>query len=162
MKSRVVTFHYVLTNDRGETLDSSQGSDPLSYVEGQEQIIPGLENELKALKAGDKKKITVAPEKAYGTYDAQLIAKISKGEFPKDEAVSVGDQFRLTLPGKDTRIYTVTEVGDKVVQLDGNHPLAGQTLHFDVHVTEAREATEADLEDQCCDHDHEHDHGHTH
>ena len=164
MKNRVVSFHYVLHNDSGEMLDSSEGSDPLSYVEGQQQIIPGLEEALKPLNLGDKKKVTVTPDKAYGVYDKSLIAKIDKKEFPTDEELAVGDQFRLSLPGKQPRIYTVTEIGGDTVQLDGNHPLAGQTLHFDVEVTEAREATEEDLEadDDCCGHDHDHDHDHHH
>ncbi len=163
MKNRVISFHYVLKNQDGETLDDSTGSDPLSYVEGQSQIIPGLEAALKSLKLGDKKHVKIEACDAYGDYEDGLIMDIPKSQFPPGETIEVGDQFRLTTPNSPARIFTVMELKTDTIKVDGNHPLAGTDLFFDVEITEAREATEEDLkEEECCGEDHEHDHNHAH
>lgn len=163
MKHRVISFHYELKNQSGEVLDCSRETDPLTYVEGQQQIIAGLEEALKSLNLGDKKLVTVPAEKAYGVYEEGLKMTLPIDKFPQDEKVEPGDQFRMRVPGGEARIFTVTDVTKTHVTIDGNHPLAGQDLFFDVEITEAREATEKDLEgdDDCCDHDHSsHDHQH--
>lgn len=165
MNSRYVAFHYVLKNQTGETLDESTGDEPLSYVEGESQIIPGLEKQLASMNKGDKKKIHVKPEDAYGTYKPELEKKLPRDQFPTEETIEVGDQFRLSLPNEEPHIFTVTAITDTQIDMNGNHPLAGQDLFFDIEVMEMREATEADKEadEGCCDHDHDHDHeGHTH
>ena len=163
MKNRVVSFHYVLKNQDGETLDDSTGSEPLKYVEGMSQIIPGLEEALKPLKLGDKKNVKIEAANAYGEYEEGLVMDIPKTQFPAGEAIEVGDQFRLSAPNSPPRIFTVMELKSEAVKVDGNHPLAGTDLFFDVEITEAREATEADMkeEDGCCGEDHDHDHDHS-
>lgn len=161
MKNRVVSIHYTLKNASGEVLDSSrEGNEPLEYVEGQSQIIPGLESEVAKLKTGDKQAVKVLAKDAYGVHDKKLIMDIPKDQFPQGETIEVGDQFRMTLPNTPPRIFTVTELKPTHIAVDGNHPLAGEDLFFDIEVMKTREATEKDLEEQCCDHDHDHDHDH--
>lgn len=162
MKNRVVSFHYVLKNQSGELLDSSreEGGEPLSYIEGQQQIIPGLEKALKSLKLGDKKKVTVMADEAYGQYEEGLKMTLPIDKFPKDEKVEEGDQFRMRMPDSDARIFTVTAVTPTHITVDGNHPLAGQDLHFDVEITESREATADDL--KATEHEHHEGCNHEH
>jgi len=164
MTNRLVAFHYVLKNQDGETLDDSAGSEPLKYVEGQSQIIPGLEEALKPLKLGDKKNVKIEAANAYGEYEEALVMDLPKTQFPAGETIEVGDQFRMNAPDSPPRIFTVMELKTDSIRVDGNHPLAGTDLYFDVEITEAREATEADLEEEegCCGADHEHDHDHAH
>jgi FKBP-type peptidyl-prolyl cis-trans isomerase SlyD len=157
MNHRVVSFHYVLKNTSGETLDSSLDSEPMTFVEGRRQIIRGLEEEIVALSQGDKKLIKVEAEKGYGEYDAKLVMDLPRDQFPQDEKIEVGDQFRISLPGNPPRVVTVTALTDKHISVDGNHPLAGQELIFDVEVTQIRPAVAEDLkEHNCADHDHTH------
>lgn len=149
MSKRVVSFHYTVTNASGAKLDSSLGKAPLTVLEGAGQIIPGLESALRPLNAGDKKKISVAAADAYGAHEKTLVTTIKRDQLPAED-VNVGDRFR---GGEDehARIFIVTEIGEAGVTLDGNHPLAGQDLVFDVEIMEARPATEEELQ-----------HGHAH
>jgi len=151
MTQRVVSFHYVLKDKEGKVLDSSQGSDPMSYLEGSGHIIPGLESEIKSLKPGDKRSVMVPAEKAYGEYDDALVMDIPRTQFAPGEEIGVGDQFRAGAPGEAAMVFTVTGVSDGTVSVDGNHPLAGQDLFFEVEVVEMRAATKEELE-----------HGHPH
>jgi len=149
MSPRVVAFHYTLTGPSGEVLDSSQGQEPLSYIEGLGQIIPGLEVELQALKTGDKKKIQVPAAQAYGERDENLRLPVPRDRFAGQE-IKVGDQFRSG-DHPDAPPLTVVEVNDKAIVMDANHPLAGMDLTFDVEITDQREATQEELS-----------HGHVH
>ena len=155
MKARVVSFHYTLTNDGGETLDSSKGQEPMSYLEGGGQIIPGLETEIQKLKVGDKKKIKVEAAQAYGPYNESLVVQLPRAQLPHPDKVKIGDQFSAGAAagpsGDDSAVFTATKISDSHVTLDGNHPLAGQDLTFEVEITEAREATAEELS-----------HGHAH
>lgn len=158
--ARLISFHYTLKDEEGELLDTSREGQPMSFIEGKQQIIPGLESELVPLKAGDKKLVIVTPEKGYGEYIDELILDLPVTQFPEGQEVEVGDQFRLDFPNHGKRIATVTDIQEGIVELDGNHPLAGQALHFDIEIMEMRPATEADLKAQ--EHDHsgcDHDHG---
>lgn len=157
MKARVVTLHYKLTDTQGKLLDSSVGGDPLVYLEGAQNIIPGLEAEIRALKTGDKKQIMIAAKDGYGEKDTSLVMDVPRTQFPADAKIKVGDRFRA---GDDhhSPIFEVKEISDSHVKIDGNHPLAGQDLNFDVEVLETREPTE---EEQS--HGHVHGpHGHHH
>jgi FKBP-type peptidyl-prolyl cis-trans isomerase SlyD len=154
MKQRVVTFHYTVKSDKGETIDSSIGADPMAFLEGSGQIIPGLEATLKLLKAGEKKSVTIEPAQAYGERDKELVFSVPRAKFPAGEKVEVGMKFRAGSPDEPSPVFTVTSVTDAEVGVDGNHPLAGQTLHFDVEVTAVRDATEEELA-----HGHSHGHG---
>jgi FKBP-type peptidyl-prolyl cis-trans isomerase SlyD len=145
-KNSVVSFHYALSDNEGKLLDSSHGSDPFAYLHGSGMIVRGLENELEGKKAGDKFKAVVPPGEGYGEFDLQLLQRVPLGKFG-GQKVEAGMQFQAGHHG----VFTVKEVTTENVLLDGNHPMAGVTLNFDVEVTDVREATAEEL-----------DHGHVH
>lgn len=149
-KDAVVSLSYTLTNADGEQLDKSSPDKPFAYLHGSKQIVPGLENALEGMAIGDKKEVTVSPSEGYGEFVAGLKMDIERSNFPKDVDIQTGMQFSADVNG-DNRIFTVTGLENDKVQVDGNHPLAGQTLHFDVEVVEIRDATKEELE-----------HGHSH
>ncbi len=156
MKQRVISFHYKLTDASGKVLDSSEGQEALSYMEGAGQIIPGLESQLSGLKKGDKKKIEVPAKDAYGLRDESKVFKVPVHELPSKD-VKVGDRFS---GGHEPHapVYTVTELTQTTATLDGNHSLAGVDLTFDVELMDVREATAEEVS-----HGHAHgEHGHSH
>lgn len=143
-KDAVVTIHYTLTNDAGETVDSSAGGDPLAYLQGNGNLIPGLENALEGKKAGDKVSVKVAPGEGYGEYDKSLVQQVPRRSFKGISNVEVGMQFQVQ-SNHGPRAVTVTHVMGDMVTVDGNHPLAGQNLNFAVEITDVRAATEEEL-----------------
>lgn len=149
-KDKVVVFAYTLKDDDGNVLDTSDGREPLPYLHGAQNIIPGLEAALDGKAAGDQVTAVIAPEQAYGMLNEQLIDKIPRENLDGIENLEVGLQLEAQTPD-GTRIVRVAEVGEDTVTIDANHPLAGMTLHFDVTVTEVRDATADELE-----------HGHVH
>ncbi len=155
MSKRVLSFHYVLTNKKGETIDSSRGHEPMPVLEGSQQIIPGLEVELFKMKVGDKKKVDVSADQAYGVVREDLRVKVQRDQLPEGD-IKVGVQF--SAGEGHGPVFTVTKIEEDGISLDGNHPLAGVDLTFDVEVTEIREATAEELQ-----HGHAHGpHGHHH
>jgi FKBP-type peptidyl-prolyl cis-trans isomerase SlyD len=148
MNPRIISFHYTLTDPQGQTIDSSAGREPLSFLEGAGQIIPGLESELGTLTVGEKKRVHVKAEHAYGVRNDELLFEVPRDKMPVAE-VRVGDKFRSA---QSPVPLTVAKVTDSHVTLDANHPLAGQDLTFDVELTATREATAEDLErgHSCC------------
>ena len=141
---KVVTIHYTLKNSEGKVLDSSEGGDPLAYIHGNGNIIPGLEEALEGKSAGDKLEVQVAPDKGYGQHDPSLIQNVPKRAFqgvPQDQP---GMRFTAQTE-QGPRQVVVTRVAGDMVTVDGNHPLAGQTLNFNVEVAEVREASEEEL-----------------
>jgi len=148
-KNCVATIHYTLTDNEGKTLDSSVGQDPLAYIQGIGNLIPGLEEQLENKKKGDKLVVKVSPEKGYGVKNPQLIQELEKKMFGEQEVIA-GMQFEAG-GEQGSQIITVVEVQDDKVVVDGNHALAGVELNFDVEVTDVREATSEELE-----------HGHVH
>lgn len=149
-EQKVVSIHYTLTDESGTVLDSSSGGDPLAYLHGFGNIVPGLENALSGKAQGEKMKVTVAPEDGYGARDDRLVQEVPKSAFQGVPDVAPGMQFQAQGP-QGARLVVVTAVAGDTVTVDANHPLAGQTLHFDVEVAEVRDATEEELE-----------HGHVH
>ena len=141
-RDAVVMIHYTLKNDAGEVLDSSSGHDPLAYLQGHGSIIPGLEAALEGKVAGDKVQATSAPENAYGMKEPGLVQQVPRRAFQGE--VRAGMQFTAQTEA-GPRTVVVTRVQGDMVTVDGNHPLAGETLHFDVEVTEVRVATEEEL-----------------
>lgn len=143
-KQDVVTLHFTLKDGDGNVLETSVGNDPLVYLHGTGSIVPGLEEALDGKKAGEKLNVVLPPEKAYGQRDERLIQRIAKSEFPSSERLKVGMQFQVDTKG-GPMVLTITELtGDEVI-VDGNPELAGQTLHFDIEVTDVRKATEEEL-----------------
>lgn len=140
----VVSIHYTLTDDEGSTLDSSAGSEPLAYLHGNGNLIPGLERELEGKSAGDKLTVKIAPADAYGEYDKGLVQRIPRRALKGISDVQVGMQLTAQSPDGNQQV-TVTQVAGDMVTIDANHPLAGKNLNFDVEVTEVRAATEEEL-----------------
>lgn len=138
---RVATIHYTLTNDDGQVIDKSSPQAPLSYLHGAGNIVAGLEKALAGKQAGDSLKADVSPEQGYGPRHDGLVQQVPRSAFPDEKAVRPGMQFEARTE-RGPLVVTVTEVGEQKVTIDGNHPLAGQTLHFDVEVADVREATE--------------------
>ena len=150
-QDKVVVIHYTLKNDSGEVLDSSSGGDPLAYIHGQGNIIPGLEKALAGKQSGDKLNVKVEPSEGYGERDDKLVQQVPRRAFGGAPNVQPGMQFHAQTSQGQTRVVTVTRIQGDMVTVDGNHPLAGENLHFDVEVTEVRDASEEELE-----------HGHVH
>ena len=140
----VVSIDYVLTDASGEVLDRSQEGSPLAYLQGASNIIPGLEKALEGRTAGDSLQVEVAPEEGYGEYDDDLVQVVSRELFDDADTLEPGMRFQAK-SDSGSLVVTVTEVSDNGVTVDGNHPLAGQTLNFDVTVAEVREATEEEI-----------------
>lgn len=135
----VVSFHYTLTNNAGEVLDSSEGSEPLAYLHGAGNIIPGLEDALTGKTAGTSLVVTVDPEDGYGAYQEELVQTVPRHLFDAED-IEPGMAFQA-----EGQILVVTAVNENEVTIDGNHPLAGQTLNFAVEITEVRAATAEEL-----------------
>ena len=124
---RVIAFHYTLTNTAGETIDTSRDSkEPFAYIEGSGQIISGLEKSMALLSVGDKRKIEVKAQDAYGVHDAELIVEVPRTKLPNPAEVEVGDQFQASGPNNEMLLFRVIEVNGDQLKLDGNHPLAGE------------------------------------
>jgi len=149
-KNVVASIDYTLKNDGGEILDSSSGREPLAYLHGHGNLIPGLEQELEGKTKGDKLVAVIQPADAYGVRSDELLQDFPLDQFQNPAEVQVGVQFQVKY-GEEQHIATVTKVENNMVSVDMNHPLADLTLHFDVEVMDAREATAEELE-----------HGHVH
>lgn len=146
----VVSIHYTLTNQAGEKLDSSIGAESLSYLHGAGNIIPGLESALSESSVGDKLTVTVEAADAYGERNEQQIQTVGKEMFQGIDTIEVGMQFQAD-SSSGPAVVTITEIEGDNITIDGNHPLAGEQLTFDVEVMEIRPATETEME-----------HGHIH
>ena len=139
----VVLIHYTLTDDKGEKLDSSDGT-PLAYLHGNGNLIPGLERELEGKSAGDKLTVKIAAADAYGEYDKALVQRIPRRALKGVGNIHVGMQLH-TQSAHGVRAVTVTQIVGDMVTIDANHPLAGQNLNFDVEIAEVRVATQEEL-----------------
>lgn len=143
-KDCVVSIHYTLKNDHGDIIDSSQGSDPLQYLHGAGNIIPGLENALLNRKVGDAFDVTIAPGQGYGELRDDLIQTVPRSAFQSVEELKTGMRFQAQTE-RGTLLFTVTDIEGDDVTIDGNHELAGQKLYFSVEVVEVRQATAEEL-----------------
>lgn len=141
----VVEFEYTLTDDKGKEIDSSKEHGPLTYIHGKNNIIAGLEKELTGKKIDDAFKVTVAANEGYGEYRDELIQEVPKAQFEGMGDIEIGAQFQVESDLGENLIVTVTKIEEDKVTLDGNHPLAGMNLTFDVKVVSTREATEEEL-----------------
>ncbi|WP_298578452.1 peptidylprolyl isomerase [uncultured Luteimonas sp.] len=139
--ARVASIHYTLTGDDGRIIDQSSESRPLRYFHGAGNIIPGLEKALAGKQAGDALQVDVRPEEAYGVRNEGMVQVLPREAFKGVDKVEPGMQFEASSE-RGPLLVTVVEVAGDTVRIDGNHPLAGQTLHFDVRVLDVRESTE--------------------
>lgn len=156
-KHRVVTIHYTLANQQGEVLDSSKGQEPLVYLHGENQLISGLEQALEGKEPGEALSVTVGPDDGYGPVLPELFQQVPRSAFANIENLSPGMRLQAQTEEGHVRHVRVVDVGDDTVEIDINHPLAGQELHFDVSVEDVREATPEEV-----DHGHVHTDGHAH
>jgi len=140
----VVSIHYTLKDDGGQVIDSSESGDPLTYIHGHGQLIPGLERQLDGRNTGDKLNATITPADGYGEYDAGLVQQVPRRALKGIANVKVGMQLRAQTED-GARTVTVTRVAGDMVTLDGNHPLAGKNLNFDVEIAAVRDATAEEL-----------------
>ena len=150
-KNSVVGISYILKNMEGEVLDRAPVAEPLLYLHGSGQIVCGLEKALDGLLVGDAKEVTVSPAEGYGEIDPKLKLKTDMSIFPQDVQVKTGMQFTADLGNGKHQNFTVAHLEGNDIFIDGNHPLAGQTLQFTIEVQSIREATKEELS-----------HGHVH
>ena len=149
-KNKVVSIDYTLKDDAGEVIDSSEGFEPLFYLHGCDNIVPGLEKALDGKRAGDQVQVSVSPAEGYGERDDSLQQVVPREAFQGIDDLEAGMQFRAE-SDEGQQIVTIMAIDGDEVTVDGNHPLAGVTLNFDVTVVEVRDATADELE-----------HGHVH
>lgn len=140
----VVTLHYTLKDQAGEVLETSASGAPLAYLHGHGQLIPGLERELDGRGVGDKLNVRVPAAQGYGEYDAELVEEVPRRVLKGISGIEVGMKLRADTEA-GPRTVTITRIVGDLVTLDGNHPLAGQDLEFDVEITDVRAATEEEL-----------------
>lgn len=146
----VVSMHYTLTDDEGATVDSSAGREPLTFLQGAGNIIRGLEEALLGKVAGDKFKVSLTPEKGYGQRDERLVQAIPKNQFQGAPELKEGMQFQVNTQSGPMIFTIVGFKGDDVV-VDGNSEMAGKNLHFEIEITNVRQATQEEVS-----------HGHVH
>lgn len=147
---RVVSMDYTLHVD-GEKIDSSEGREPLEYLHGAGNIIPGLERELSGMAVGESKEVIVSPADGYGESDPDAYIEVPRSEFPANIPLELGLELQVQDPNGNAMYARIDAITDEVVRLDFNHPLAGKELHFSVKIVGLREPTEEEL-----------DHGHVH
>jgi FKBP-type peptidyl-prolyl cis-trans isomerase SlyD len=159
-KGNVVGIDYSLHLGDGQVVDASDPGDPLTYLHGEGQIVPGLESALEGLESGAQKQVVVAPAEGYGEHDPRGIQQVPRAAFPPGFEPQVGMELTAEGPNGDPVPFAIREVKPDSITIDLNHPLAGKTLHFDVTVREVRAASAEEIE-----HGHAHGpdgHGHGH
>ena len=149
-KDKVVAIDYTLSGADGQVIDSSEGQEPLTYLHGAANIVPGLERALEGKSVGDRVNATVQPDQGYGQKNPALVQPLPRSQFPGVKDIAVGQQFQAQT-NHGPRVVTVVGVSPDSVTIDANHPLAGEILYFDVKIVDVRDATQQEL-----------DHGHAH
>ena len=144
-----VVLDYTLRDADDDVLDASNADDgePIVYVHGYGMLVPGLEKALTGLSVGDEKEVVISPEEGFGERDEELVLEIDRSEMPRPEAVEIGDELVAESPDGDEAVMRVIDVKPDAVVLDGNHPLAGETLRYSVVIRDVRPATEEEIEE---------------
>ncbi len=149
-KNNVATINYRLSDQNGNLIDSSEGGDPVVYLHGAGNLVPGLEKALEGKSKGDTLSVTVTPEEGFGDRNESLVQDVPRDRFEGAGDVEVGMQFQAQTPS-GPRVFRVVDVQNDTVRVDGNHALAGETLRFDVEVMDVRNASAEEIQ-----------HGHAH
>ena len=144
-KNKVATFDFMVTDEKGQVLDSSTDAGAFPYIHGTGYLVPGLEAAMEGKKTGDRFQVTVTPEQAYGERDERLVMDVPREKFQGMDDIELGIQIQVGTP-EGTSIMQVVNITDESVTLDGNHPLAGMNLNFDVSIVDVRDATPEELE----------------
>ncbi len=156
LNPRVIAFNYILKNAQGEVLDASQPNQPMPFLEGRQQIIPALESVIVLMNEGDKRKVALKASEAYGEFRPEMMMDVPKEELAHLK-IEVGTHLQLQL-NQGVQVVKVSKITDTHVTLDGNHPLAGVDLEFDIEIMLIRQATADEIQ-----HGHAHGlHGHAH
>jgi FKBP-type peptidyl-prolyl cis-trans isomerase SlyD len=134
-----------LTNKTGETLDTSSGSEPLTFMEGSETILPALEAQIRLMQIGDRKKVNLSAADGYGVHNPELVLELERAELAHIPNLKVGDQLQANSKDGGPMVFIVKKLSDSEIHLDGNHPLAGVDLSFDIEVTNTRDATDEEV-----------------
>jgi peptidylprolyl isomerase len=137
-QGNTVLVHYTGTLESGEVFDSSRDRDPLEFRVGEGQVIPGFERAIEGLEVGESRQVRIGPDDAYGERQPDLLVDIPAEQFPDHAEPEVGHQVQVQVAPGQNRIARIAEVRDSTVQLDLNHPLAGETLTFDVELVDVR------------------------
>jgi peptidylprolyl isomerase len=135
----LVSVHYTGKLKNGEVFDSSKDRNPLEFTLGNKELLAGFEDGVEGMKPGESRSVTLEPENAFGDRREDLLLKLPKNEFPQNITPSVGLQLRLSNASGNEMTVVITEVGEDSVTLDGNHPLSGQTVVFDIELLEIKE-----------------------
>jgi|SRR3954467_11739957 FKBP-type peptidyl-prolyl cis-trans isomerase SlyD len=140
-----VTLAYTLYDEEGDVLDRTEDEEPLSYLHGYGQLVPGLERAIEGMMPGDERSVVIPPAEGYGDYDPEAVVEIERADFPRPGEIAVGDQFIAESDDGENVPMTVLEVTEEGCLVDTNHPLAGETLRYTVKVLDVRPATDAEL-----------------
>lgn len=141
----VVTFAYTLRDAAGAVLDQADAAEPFTYLHGRNSIVPGLERGLAGQAPGARCKVTVTPQDGYGMRDEKLVQVVAREQFDTETPLAVGMQFHTRDEGGAVHMVAITAITEAGVTIDANHPLAGQTLNFDVEILDVRQATAEEL-----------------
>jgi len=142
--SQVIGFHYTLKNKIGVVLDSSDGRDPLLFLAGRGHILPKLEEQIADMAVGDSRKISLSAEDGYGPVNEELQLTVKRSQFPEEADLKPGVQFQVNNE-QGSPVFTIKKIDGEDVHIDGNHPMAGVDLHFDIEITEKRDATAEEI-----------------
>jgi FKBP-type peptidyl-prolyl cis-trans isomerase SlyD len=151
LTNKVVTFNYILKDSEGNLLDSTDKGGPLSFITGNQQILPGLEDVLSGMIIGSKKNVKLTAVDAYGEYDENAIQKVKRNLFPEEAELEIGKTYFGHSPEGQHLQFVITEIENDDVTVNFNHPLAGKDLEFDVELLDVRDATPEEIS-----------HGHVH
>lgn len=157
--NRVYSIHYTLRDEEGQVVETTEQTGPFSFVSGTGAVISGLEAALEGRSEGETFHVSIDPEDAYGPFNPALLHEVPREEFQGIEDLRVGMLLQARTP-QGMQVFSVKEISEESVTVDANHPMAGQKLHFEISVGEAREATAEDLEPahSCCGGGHKHKH----
>ena len=131
-----IRVNYAGRFENGSTFDSSEGREPLEFTVGAEQVIPGFDQAVVGLKPGESCKVVIAPEDGYGAHVPEMLAEVERHLIPDSEKLVLGSMLEVGLEDGQTLEVQVVELSDATVTLDGNHPLAGKELHFEIEMLE--------------------------
>jgi len=151
LNNKVITFNYKLKDEKGNLLDSTDNGGPFSFITGNQQILPGLEEVLSGMIIGSKKNVKLAAADAYGEYDNNAIQKLNRGMFPEEAELEIGRTYFAHSPEGKQLQFVITEIEKENITVNFNHPLAGKDLEFDVELLDVRDATPEEVS-----------HGHVH
>lgn len=149
MKAQIVSFHCVLKDKVGKVISDTFNHDVITHVEGKGQLLKGLSEGLQNLIKGEKRTIFLSASQAFGFYDPGLVIEVSRKEIPDGEALQPGHEISTQFKNGGIKMFRVTQTRGGVLTLDGNHPLAGQDLEFDIFAIDARDATLEEIAESC-------------